>query len=545
MDPEVPRLKIKPQDILDRRAYIVLPPEAKIKLCHMAGAPWSDKDPEAKLHELQVQVLSRKEREKIVHGASRLGKSVLGGCEGILQLMLPFTNTAVVASRFLHVGHEFKYIYQGMRKLFRGHQGALIRATYKNRQNYHEYDIETMWGSRCQGYSVDQDEGAQLLGQEFSQVILGEGSHISFDILNTKVMRAIDGALMKRQDGIQRETGYLTIYTTPKGYEGCSAAEWERVMKETQQKPEQLHYGKVPFAQTVWLREANILENPAYDRSVFEARKKTLSKHAFEEQYLGKMSFRTGRIFLEYDEQKHYVPNPSSHVVQKCRLGVGIDTGAYFGAALVGLAPNGHKHVLGEVYTQQQTIVESAEAIKEMVVETLGPVFGVSEYDVLKERIDLWVVDPASQHKLELIELLDITLSHPTRGQGKFELIPTIDQIRQMFRNNELTIGEQCIFLNDQLRKYIWKVTKSAGGSGAARTPVVVEPKKAYDHVVDAMRFITVPLHEMGPLEEAPPPLTRSQFFQNYIDSRLGGELRREMEEAGVERPIVPDLFEG
>lgn len=522
-------LRVSPRDLLDRRAFVRLSPEAKIALCHKAGAPWSDKDPDAKLHDLQKEVLGRPEREKIVHGASRLGKSVLGGCETLCDAILPFTKTAIVAARYDHVSHEYQYVYAGMRNLFRDTPQAFKRLIYRHSQNYHDYECSTIWGAEVRGYSTDSDEGAALLGQAFTRVVLGEGSHISSDILDKKIMRAIDGALMQRSDGSTRETGYLSIYTTPKGYEGCSAAEWDRVQKQTGRKPEKLHYGNVPFPESVWVREANILENPAYDRNVFEARKRSLSKHAFEEQYLGKMTFRTGRIYAEYDEDRHMRPMPPPEMIKEMRLGVGIDTGSYFGAVLVGISKDNMKWVLGEVYTQQVPISESMEQVREMIIEILSPIHGTREFDLLKERVEMWLVDPASQHKMEIIEALDIALGTPSRDQGKFELIPTIDQVRDLFKHDEIIVVDGCDWTTDQIKKYVWKQVKAAGGTGAAKAPVVTEPKKGYDHLLDALRFIIIPLNQLGPLEEIPPPVTLQEAWEAHRKNRIFGPLKDAM----------------
>lgn len=131
------KLRVSPSDIVEQRAFIRVSPEAKVKLCHLAGAPWWDKDENAKLSKLQVEVLGRPEREKIVHGGSRLGKSVLGGCEGIIEAMLPHSKTAIVAARYDHVAHEFQYVHQGMRKLFEGVPQAFVRLVFRSTQNSH------------------------------------------------------------------------------------------------------------------------------------------------------------------------------------------------------------------------------------------------------------------------------------------------------------------------------------------------------------------------------------------------------------------------
>jgi hypothetical protein len=521
------KITVTPQDLADRRAFFTLDGEAKVKLAHLAGAPWSDKDPDATLHDLQVECLSRPEREKIIHGASRLGKSVLGGAEVLIEAMIPFSKTAIVAARYDHVSHEFQYVYRGMRELFKNFPQAFKRLIYRHSQNYHDYECSTIWGSMTRGYSTDSDDGAALLGQEFTRVVLGEGSHITQDILEKKIMRAIDGALMKRADGYERETGYLSIYTTPKGFEGCSAAEWERVQKQTARAPHKLHYGTVSFPESVWIREANILENPGYDRRVFEARKRSLSKAAFEEQYEGKMTFASGRIFAEYNEETHHRPLPSHAQIRDMRLGVGFDTGAYFGAVLVGVDRMHQAWVLGEVFTQKQTIDESCIEVRNMIIEILGPAFACDDFEALANRIDLWTVDPASQHKMEIMDRLDdIGLCTPTRGEGKFDLLPTIETTRTFFAERRLFINDDLTWLPDQIKKYIWKVQKTVGSKNA---PTVKEPRKSYDHVIDALRFIIVPLMDLGPLDELPAPVTTKDAWERAQRERVFGPLNRAM----------------
>jgi hypothetical protein len=503
----------------------------------MAGAPWVDRNPDAYLHPIQVEVLFRRERLKLIHGASRLGKSVLGGCECTIDGMLPGTNTAVIAARYDHVSHEWQYLYRGMRRLFKDNLGAFVRLVYKHAQSQHEYDFQAPWGAYARGYSTDSDEGAALLGREFTRAVLGEGSHIAPDILDKKVLRALDGARMNQRSG-ERQIGYLSIYTTPKGYEGASASEYERVMLQTQHEPEKLHYGEIDWAATAWLKEANILENPAYDRRDYENRKARLSKAAFEEQYQGKMTFSTGRIYPEYQPSTHVVSMPDPAVLRKMKFGVGIDTGAYFGASLVGILPGDTEEtplatVLGETYTQQSKTADSCEDLREMVTEVLAPAFDTNDWELLKERVDLWVIDPASQHKIDINDMLDITVSDPNRGQGRFDLLPTMDLMRIFFSEHRLKLVEGLTYTDDQIRKYVWKHIKAVGGNKSAhRAPVIREPKKEYDHILDALRFITIPLMEEGAYEEEPPALTVAEEWKRQQRERVHGPLRDLLAEA-------------
>lgn len=533
-DTEPTTITVRFQDVVDGRAYIRIPPEGRIKLVHRAGAPWNEKIPGAELHDLQKEILLRPEREKIVHGATRLGKSVLGGCEAICELMLPGAKLAVIAGRFDHVGAEWQYIDRGMRNLFKGCEQAFTRLKFKHQQNYHVYDVETIWDSRGQGFSIDADDGAALLGREFSRAILGEGSHISKEILEKRIWRALDGWLMQSKEGFVREGGYLSIYTTPKGYDGCSAAEWDRILQQTRRQPEKLHYGRVPFPETAWVREANILENPYFDKSVYEARKRALSQEAFEEQYQGKMTFKTGRIWKSFSDDKHVVSDFDEKLIRSMRLGVGIDTGAYTGISLGGIGPDRRLRIIGEVYTQQRTITESLEEFREMMVETLGPAFRTSEFDQLKDLIDIWVIDPASQHKLEIMEDLggEVALSPPVpQGGGKLELIPSVEVIEEMFKQDRILIHERCDWTADQIRKYVWKQRKAAT-RGSTRPPVIVEPRKEYDHLCDSLRFLVTMLDQLGPRDEPAPAITYREAWKQAQRDRVFGPLQKIMENA-------------
>jgi hypothetical protein len=356
---------------------------------------------------------------------------------------------------------------------------------------------------------------------------VAEGSHISKEIYQSRIARALDRALMNRPEG--REIGTLSTFTTPKGYEGFTADEHERVRRAGKGDLAVFEYGRIDWPSTVWIREASVLENPVYDRTAFASRSKSIEKAAFEEQYLGRMTFKTGRIYSEMDEERHVVPMPTPEAIRKMRLFVGIDTGAYFGAVLLGMDRSRVAWVLGEVYTQKVKIDDSAEEVRAMVVDVLGRAYGTADYPTIAKRVDRWLVDPSSQHKLELIDLLQIdTIATPSRDQGKFDLIPTIDIVRAAFANDQLRIVEDNQQLLDQLRKYVWKQTKTVG----AKDPVIREPRKDYDHLCDALRFAAVPLIEEGPLEEVPDPVTWAEEWDRERKDRIFGPLKEQLARA-------------
>lgn len=525
-------LRISLRDLTERRAYLKLSGDAKVRLCHKAGAPWADRNPTAQLSPFQIDVLHREERHLIVHGGSRLGKSVLGGCFGIIDAMLPHTHTAFVAGRYEHVNDEFKHFVAGLKKLFGKHQFAFDRFVHKFSQNYYAFEVGTIWGHRSVGYAVDVDEGEVLLGKEFSRVICGEGSRINPEIGDTRIKRAIDGRLMNNK--LREETGYLTIFTTPSGYEGLSSAEWDRIERKTKGDLAAVHYGRVPFPETYWLFEADVLLNPAYDRAVYDARKREAEASgdtsAFDEQYRGLRTYASGRVFREFKDTLHRVDTPRPDQIQQMRLGVGFDTGAYFGAVLVGLDRDRVLWWLGETYTEKRHIRESCAEVRQMVTAVLGPVFDSVDFEQLKDVIELWVIDPASHHKTEVSEYLsDVVLEHPARGQGKFELLPTVDQLRYLMHQDQFRLVVDCTNTYDQMRKWVWKRVKT-GDRG--KLEIVREPVKGHDHLLDAGRYVSIPLMELGPTTDAPLALTLKQTQANSLRQATWGSVRQMMEDA-------------
>lgn len=534
-------IRVRFEDILEGRAYLRIPFAGKVILAHMAGAPWADKAPDACLHGAQVEILSRRERTKVCHGGSRFGKSVLAACEGIVDLMLYLSRIAVIAARYDHVNAEFEYIARGMRTIFRNHPAVFKTFLHVHKPSNYRYMIETVWGASCQGFSTDADDGAALLGKEFSRAILGEGSHIDTEIYEKRIARAVDGWLMQSTGGMVRPGGWVSIYTTPKEYGGCSASLWERVHRETKREPEKRHFGAVPFQRTTYLREADVLENPYFDRQVYEERRATLDRAAFEETYQGKMTYRTGRIYKEFSEERHVFETfPKAEWMRQMRWGVGIDTGTYFAASLVGLDREGILWNVAEVYGEQRTIIEDCEEVKQMVSEVLGRTFGTEDFDLLKDRIEFWITDPASQHKIEISELLDLGVSDPIpldMQDGKFHQEPTIEAVRDLFKGNRIRIHEDCVYTVDQLRKYVWKQQKVAGSVGS-KAPVVVVPKKGYDHLCDSLRFITLSLVSFGPAEEEADPVSVQEAWEQHQRDCLHGPLRDLKRRANEQGPV-------
>lgn len=534
------------KDVFEGRAYIHWSPVATLMLLHWAGAPWNDKVDDCHLSALQAEALMRPERETIVHGGSGVGKSVLGGGRGIRQAMTPIAKCFVIGSVYEHVAHEFSYLQRGMLSLFRGHQRAMVRMVCKDSAGHQDYECRTLWGARVRGMSTDSKEGASVLGNEASEIILAEGSQIKASILGRRIWRALDRYRMHDKNKKPRYTGRLSIFTTPNEHLGVSAAEFTRVRKAGRGDVGVFNCGRgIPWERTCWIREAESLENPAYDKGAVEAARKRAEETgewaAFEEQYLGKMTYASGRIYTEYDPLRDAVPTPPPKDLYRMRFALGIDTGSHAAAVLLGLDQRNGLWALGEAYEIKVRLEVFAEAIQNMVVRVLGPVFQTDEWDELQKHIHDIYVDPATQVPLDIAHQLGVESVTPAnRWEGKFELLETISQVRAFLASKRLQICEDLVDLNDQMERYIWKTVKVMGKDGIT----VKEPLKVDDHLLDAMRYGLIPLSQEEPLEDLPEPVTFEDAWKREQSQRIRDDLRSELDpNAGLSYESLMEIW--
>lgn len=538
---------ITPQDLADKRAFIHLDGEAKIKLAHLGGAPFTD-DPKHTLHDVQKDFLMRQEREQILHGGSRLGKSVLGGISGSAQITIPGQRVAIIADTYDHCYHEFDYARQMFDNLF-GEEATTIY-DFLHHGNVHKMQIDTIWDSTLQVFSVGNDYLDSILGTEWDMVIAGEGSKIAPEIIRLKVWRALTGRAKIDTRGFRRLTGFLLVFTTPDGEFGYPNYEIERINKVTRGHPEQFQLGAkrynyetqawevTPWEESVYIRTASVLENPAYSREEVEAAAARLGRDsaAFQEQYMGRVVRRTGVILNRFNQDKHRVNMPSQEHLKTMRFAVGIDFGKNFGAVLIGLDRKNCFYVLGEVFNVEKLTSEDATAIKRMCISILGPLYGMEgvsprEVDIdlqwreVQKAIDLIYVDAAGQQKDDIQHYLGFPIGYT----GGLDVVASLNLLNELFGDNKLFLENSLFTLPDEIKNLVWKPTKRGiGGEGSKEEP------HGQRHVCDALRYGIIPLAQLGSLgtEEK-----SYDFFEAYARSQLddvtrkaiyGEELKRE-----------------
>lgn len=497
--------------------------DAKIKLLHMAGAPWNFLDPTAKISDKQVEIIGRPERIKLVNAGAGYGKSVTAAMEALCELVIPHSRTAIVAATYDLCEPEFKYVHDAFLRLF--DTNATSRLINVNTKRSHDMEIDTIWDSRLQVFSTEKGDGDAVLGKEFDLAILAEGSKISANAYRRKIFpRTVRRAKKQRETGYTRETGRIVIYSTPDHFDGATAVVYEKVLKETNGKPKLFEYPNKPWAESIWCKEAPSSENPSFDTSQFEAARKMMTPEEFDEQMMGKFTRKSGLIFKEFNKDFHVRQMPSEKELAKMKFGVGIDTGKGFAAILLGIDADRKKWVLGEVYNNACTSEENYRDVENMVSEVLGPLCPANSFEEVKKRIAVWAIDLRSQDKDNAEELLGVGVDWI---DDNWE--PSVNMFRTWFGAKELFIVEDCVWLIEELDHYSWK--RSLRGQSTNSTLVEATDSTGADHAIDAMRFGGTLLDNDGPLEEAEVSISfEDAYWKNEFHKRTGRLMERMQE---------------
>ena len=216
---------------------------------------------------------------------------------------------------------------------------------------------------------------------------------------------------------------------------------------------------------------------------------------------MGRMVRRSGLVMKEFRRDAHVVETVPGALLRDMRFSLGMDTGKHFAAILCGITRDSRRYVLGEVATCEASITESCGEVKEMVLRVLADEFSVVEWEDAKEIVDIFMADPASQHKEDLMEHLDVAV-----GYEQLELLGSIDRVREWMKEGALFFVQSGLYEESEGRgilyeigRYAWKTSVHKQESFSAQSQA---PRKVDDHSIDALRFGLVPLDGLGPLAE-------------------------------------------
>lgn len=498
------------QDIVDRLAYTEISGEARVRLAELAGAPWCPDDPEAVLGEEQKEILRRDERIIAVEAGSRGGKSMLAGCFCLAELMQPNRHVAIVASYSKHAASEFKYVYKGMLRLFGDYVHDVCPVfTQRTEHNNFYCRIETVWGSTIEAMTLQRDQGAKALGSEWDMCCLAEGSRITPNVYFGKIVRALAGRAKKRKRGGHlRRTGRTIAMSTPNETEGAIYQMVQAAKKRTNERIELLRTENCPdWRESIYYKRLSVLEmNPSFSAEELEAQRKHFVRAGqqayFDEQFLGIARAREGLIYNQLTDGNIISPPPQSEI-QKMELGIGIDTGYWNAAVLVGRDTKDRTYCLGEVLEKGVTIRTFLSTLREMVDDIVG----IPDY---LDEIQTIVVDRASEQKREIQEC-DLSLDW---HENTLNLEVTCDEVNRALAAGRLYISSECTETIHDFENYAVK------GSVTNATNTPVKPK-GRDHLLDALRYVLIRMWEAAPPEEEPEPLTREERREKTFQDNI------------------------
>jgi phage terminase large subunit-like protein len=201
-----------------------------------------------------------------------------------------------------------------------------------------------------------------------------------------------------------------------------------------------------------------------------------LSNEERQSRKEGKFVHFAGKIYGEYDEDRHVCPQYELRGKHKnLNVVVGIDPGIRHACGVVycALTPSDDMYVFDEIYVQGQTISQICEQIHRLnTYHNVAPIY--------------YVIDPASRNKnnqtgrSDQMEFSDHGI-HTIAGQNAVEA--GINRIKERLQNNRLFIFENCTNLRQEFKKYRWRDDPRTGEDGK---PL---PIKKNDHLLDALRY--------------------------------------------------------
>ena len=513
---------------LDGRAQLYFPLAARLLLLEKAGAPWNNQRPDLRIqdHPVQLEFLERDERTLVLMGGSGVGKSVLGGCFDLLELMIPGRKIAIIGRLMDHAMKEAEYVWKGFHKLFP--EGATTEALINRNKSKLGMRIKTIWGSEIQTYSLHEGEGSQVQGDGYDLINMAEADQVDHGTFTFAVQRAADRRANKTAEGYQFRTGRMLLFSTGHSMtvdNGAVRGEVERIMRITKNQPDKLHADQADlWAATAYIKKNISSEtNPSYSDDTFQARVQGATaeqRHYIEEMWKGRAVYAGNRVLAEFDQYSHTVPGPSRRDIEEMRLVLAIDPGTMCGAVLLGLDKAEHVWVLGEHYDERASTRQNCENIKQMVMDILhtnqvDPHVG---WKAALKLLDTIIIDVHCENKEDWEEFLDTPVDW---SDQKDQLELTINRLRELFRDDRISVVDTC-------ERFIWDAQKYNYRPNG-------RPGDKYNHLFDAMRYgLFGWLLDAGPLMQG----ERPKSTQDLWDDDTRKFLDPFYEDKGTYRPL-------
>lgn len=269
--------------------------------------------------------------------------------------------------------------------------------------------------------------------------------------------------------------GIAWVTTTPQGYD------W---VYDTFYKPA---INKVKDYQA-W--KFTTLENPYIDSKMVEKAKRDLSEVMFRQEYLASFEKFEGLIYPDFSEEKHI--RTSEDRLTDIYF-VGLDVGWNHPTAGLLMKEDADRNifVIDEFREQHLTVDMISKELRKLLTrndivikDELGNV-----RDVNKERIEMFVIDPASKGTQQSSgqSMLDQLLQEGWGFiPGNNDVMAGINRVTRLFKEGKLFVSRRCKQLIEELNNYHWKQWDEEKDGYRNR------PFKLGDDLVDVLRYIVM-----------------------------------------------------
>lgn len=379
-----------------------------------------------KLLKWQRKVAQSPARFKIIRGGRRTGKTTFIEIDSSsLGLQYPNLSLAYVG---LTYGHAKDVVWEDYLKMLDG----LI--AYKNSQ---ELLIRLHDGSRIKLYSWDSIDN--MLGNKFHKVYLDEA--------------AVAKNLKKAWDDVIEPTlldynGEAWFTSMPRG-----KGQFKQLIDNSKSKDDWEDFHVTSY-------ENESIPNV---KEALDQKRKDISPSVFAQQYLAEFTDLEGRIYTEFNRDDMLKDIPFEPV----RWGFSVDFGYNhpLAAYLYAIGPDDQIHVHKELYQNKLDDLQRLKKIRE-----------------LTDGYDISIAVGDSEDPMAIIQLnreLPFHIEKALKPTGS--VFNGITTMKSAFHSGQLTIGDTCVNLADELESYSWKVDKSGIQTD--------EPIKENDDACDSVRY--------------------------------------------------------
>lgn len=415
-------------------------------------------------HEAQKQVHLSRALRRVVRFGRRCGKTYLAAVEAAFCLLTPGTRVWVVAPDHSLTGRVWDEIIRILVK-------ELGIRPHKRRDTPPRA-MTMPWGSVCEGKSTEDKAQKGLVGVKLDLLVWDEVAKSPGSVWERLLEPCLAGG---------GHRGRALMISTPMGFNHFY--EWD-----------QLGEGPDPEWQSFYAPSS---ANPHLPAAAIEQAQRTYSPEAFAQEWEAKYEHFAGRVFTEWDEALHVVPNPLDpsderelRYDKRLPLARAIDFGVTNPFVCLWLQFTADDKLL--VIDEYTTCDERGRVIKEWTTEENGR--ALLEHEMAEGYgLPLWsAADPAAKDaRLTLRRRCGIVTKYrklsrdkqksPDRPQGN-EITQGIETIRRLLREGRLQVAARCVETRREFNRYRYPDEVQDRNQRE-------EPLKVDDHVVDAIRY--------------------------------------------------------